>query len=283
MSMSDRQNEIIELDNGIVVGTGCWEREERLSTNVMAAYRDVGPMLTWDQIRTIASNPSRISQRQQFPSTKYIWNQGQTGSCNAYAAAGALARLRHLSGFAYVEFGPEGAYAQINGGRDQGSALSSGMKWVTDHGMTLREHVPHGEYRKSRIPREAYAHDERFRWDECLQLGDDNEWERELASGLVSGFFGVVAVQANRDYGKMDRNGVILPTDGRGNHAVGVGDVRFVDDEPQYDQIGSWGTDIHDGGYAWLTARKHLKTTRHNHAFYLARVALPDPHGVQVP
>ena len=79
-------------------------------------------LLPLDQIIEILGDPNRRPARKIFKDD-WILNQGRRSSCNAYAVAGALARIRHRMGMERVDFGPEFLYALINGGKDGGSML----------------------------------------------------------------------------------------------------------------------------------------------------------------
>lgn len=244
-----------------------------------AAYADAGPMLTRDQAVSILQDPKRVASRVRFQGTKFIWNQGGIGACNGFAGAGALARSRVRRGLAYVKMSGESLYAQINGGKDQGSMLDDGMKALMKNGCSPADLVKWQTYLWKDISQEARAAMARFRAFECYRV----DTEEEMLAGLASGFDGVIAVQANNAFMKLDSEGRVTPTDGPGNHAVGVDDVRIRQGKIEFDMFNSWDLTYGVGGRGWVSWERHLRTTSKNHAFYLIRSTTDDPQGDNPP
>jgi hypothetical protein len=236
-------------------------------------------MLGMDQIKSILDDPRRVSARQRFPSREWIKNQGQRGSCNGFSCAKALERARVKQGMSHVALSGEGAYAQMNGGRDQGSALAAGMRVLIESGVPLESLVPSQEFLWNRISAEAKASRSRFKAAECYAV----ESEMELASALASEFVCVIAVHASGNYSSLDENGVSRQSLGPGNHSVGAQDLRIVNGELQFDSFNSWGTRWGDQGHNWVTWRRHLASTIRYHQFFAIRAALDDPQGDNPP
>lgn len=205
----------------------------------------------------------------------WVRNQGQRGSCNGYAGAKALQRARFRRRLPFAELSGEGLYAQINGGGDNGSLLVDGMNAITVNGVPTTRLVPHEEYRKNAIPAEAWQEAKRFRGEELYQLPN----EAELVTALVLGFDVVVAVHVTNDWMQIDGNGLIPRCTGVGNHAVGVHDIRYSTQRGQFefDHFGSWGTNLHEDGCAFLTWERHLSITVGYHGFYAIRSTTDDP------
>ena len=230
--------------------------------------------LSIDEIARITTYPNRTPSRERF-GRDWIYNQGNIGSCNGCAGAKALERARVMRGLERVKLSGEGLYAAINGGRDVGSMLDDGMHFMVDSGVPLESDVPAREYRKSRIKPEAYQRASRFKALEPYRV----DTESQLASGLALGFVGVVAVHATQRFSQLDGDGVVASTDGPGNHAVGVDDVRVHDGELQFDMFNSWGTGYGQDGRGWLSWLRHFRTTHKYHAFYLIRSTIDDQEG----
>ena len=243
------------------------------------AYRVTQRILTMDQIRQVLTNPERTAARERFNPKQYIRNQGRRGSCGGYAGAWALARARVAAGLLFVPMSGEYLYSMINGGRDSGSMLDDGMHAMMEKGICREDLVEHESYLWSQMSAAA-------RSDAANHLGLEGyrvDDESELASGLALGFIGVVAVHANSSYQQTDSRGVRGQSLGPGNHAVGVQDVRINSDgEFEYDEFGSWGLRNGQDGCAWLTWKRHLRSTNENHAFYLIRAA-SDPVNGNIP
>jgi hypothetical protein len=234
------------------------------------AYRSANRILSRDQIRQIVTHPDRTPARQRFPAAQWIRNQGRRGSCQGYATAWALARVRVLAGLPFVPLSGEFVYAQTNGGRDAGSPLIAGMQKIQEVGTCREDLVKHESYLWRDMNQEARNDASNYRGFECYRVDD----ESELASGLALGFIGVVCVHASSSYRRLNSRGVRGASRGRGNHAVGVQDVRLgPDGEFELDEVGSWGRSNGQDGYAWLNWDDHLEAPNQYHANYLIRAA----------
>jgi hypothetical protein len=234
------------------------------------AYRSANRILSRDQIRQIVTHPDRTPARQRFPAAQWIRNQGRRGSCQGYATAWALARVRVLAGLPFVPLSGEFVYAQTNGGRDAGSPLIAGMQKIQEVGTCREDLVKHESYLWRDMNQEARNDASNYRGFECYRVDD----ESELASGLALGFIGVVCVHASSGYRRLDTRGVRGASRGRGNHAVGVQDVRLgPDGDFEFDEVGSSGRSNGQDGYAWLNWDDHLDAPNEYHANYLIRAA----------
>jgi hypothetical protein len=237
------------------------------------AFAEAEPILSVAEITDILSDPERTKRREMWANGQWIKNQGSRGSCNGYAAAKALERARVIRGLEHVPLSGEFVYAGINGGRDQGSQLDDGMKWITENGVAPEALVPHQEFLWNRVSAAAKAEAPRFKAFECYRV----DTEIELATGLAMGWVGVVAVHAGGGYMRLDSRGVRGTANGPGNHATGVDDVKIVDGQFLFDEWGSWGLNNGQNGYAYLTWRQHLAQTIKWHSFYLLRSTTDDP------
>lgn len=205
------------------------------------------------------------------------WNSNQrnTNACNGHATARALTRAFYLKTLERTLLSGPDAYAQMNGGRDQGSSLARGLQVVTS-GIATEATVPTDIYSRSAA---ALAERPRFRGHEPIPV----ETQEEFATGLLLGFQGVVAVHVDRSgrYESLDGNGVSRGGNGPGNHAVGVDDLRLASDGTiEFDQYGSWGS---HAARLWLRWDQHLVECVRRHRFWLIAAALDDPNGSNPP
>jgi hypothetical protein len=269
--MPIEQNEIFDYGGGHICGTGLWVDDERPSS-LPSLSSVLTQRLDQQDIREILDNPARLPARQRFPSRQWIRNQGSRGSCNGYACAWALARARVSLGQPFVGLSGEFVYAAINGGRDRGSRLEPGMKWLQENGAAPEDMVPHLEYLWNRVSAEAKAAARRFKAFECYAAPT----ERDLASGLALGFVGVVAVHFNGAMQRLDSNGVAGRSNGVGNHSVGVDDLRWRAGRFEFDYFNSHGLRYGDQGKAWLTWEDHFVQTTRYHQFFLIRASTDD-------
>ena len=267
-------DQIFDDGAGHFVRTGNIAPETKPVTT-MATIADKLGVLTRDGIEKILADPNRKTARERFPAS-WIKNQGRRGSCNAYAACAATERARAVRRLPRVELGPEFLYSQINGGSDRGSMLDAGMRSMITTGCPPKEFVTYESYRKSQQSPEAYANASRFRILEPYALNSDEE----LATAIALNFFCVVAVHVANPWFKLDSNGVVMPTDGPGNHAIAVDDVRINSrGEYEFDHPGSWATTYGDQGRGWITWNRHMRTTVRYHQFFAIRSTQDDPHG----
>ena len=272
--MSDMQ--ILEHE-GQSYKLGCLIPDVRPLT--FKAYADSKTLMSRSAAIEVIQDKKRTPSRVRFAGVKWIWNQFDIGSCNGFAGAGALARSRVRRGLDYIKLSGESLYAQINGGKDQGSMLDDGMKALMKNGCAPADLVASKTYLWSKVSAEARAAMSRFKAFECYRV----DTEDELLIGLASGFDGVIAVEANNQFMKVDADGRVSPTDGNGNHAVGVDDVRIFNGEVEFDMFNSWDLRYGVGGRGWVSWKRHLRTTSHKHAFYLIRSTLDDPKGENPP
>lgn len=227
-------------------------------------------------------NTKPMKRRQQFAGPNWIINQGGLGSCNGAAAVGSLRRNMTLSGRNDVPLlSWEFLYAQINGGRDNGSLLIDGMDELTNGTgvcpLNLQKHPINKHWKANQYDAEDYEAAMDYRAEQCFAI--DNEFE--LATFVLSGGSAVVAVHVGRDFANLDRHGIAGSDDGPGNHAVVVDDVEIIDGELSFDEPNSWGLDFGDDGRAYLTWKRHFRQTVGKHRFY-AIVAASNPGGLSV-
>ena len=229
------------------------------------------PMMSRNKIRETLNDLGRFPRREQF-GREWIYDQGSIGSCNGCAAAKALERARVLAGMPQVILSGEFVYAGINGGRDVGSMLDDGMKFISENGVAPWRNFHQEKYQESDFRAEDFRDAKRYKAFECYGV----DTEDELATALALGFVAVIAVHANNDFMEMDRNGIAGGNNGVGNHAVGVDDAKIIDGEFVMDMFNSWGTQYCENGRAYLTWDRHLRQTSKNHYFYVIRATSSD-------
>jgi hypothetical protein len=234
-----------------------------------APYRASQQVLSKDQVRQIVESKDRTPAAERYP-VAWRKNQGRRGSCAGYAGKLALECARYNAGLPHVSLSGEFLYALCNGGRDAGSELLCGMQKMQSVGICKEELVPHEEYRLSKITPAAKADAENQKGFECYRVDD----ESELASGLALGFVGVVALEASRNWNRVDSNGVSGYSQGKGNHAVCCWDVRVKSGKFQFQICNSWGLKFGQQGTAWQVWDNHFALPIKYHAFYLIRAAL---------
>jgi hypothetical protein len=254
----------------------CGLNVPRSKPNKFQLYQDHNSLLTLDQIKQTVTHSTRMSAEELFPAERWIGTQLNNG-CNGWAAAGALARASVKRGNKPVILSGDFIYSHINGGSDNGSLLHDAMEFMQTSGICEDSLVKHGTWRKRDIKPEAIENAKRYRAFRCYRVDE----EIELLTGLARGYCGVIAVHVNIRY-ETDENGTVYATDGPGNHAVCVDDLRLFDGRLQIRSPGSWGLSWGKRGAGWFEWNKSLRTTCKYHDFYLIRSTLDDPQGQNV-
>lgn len=241
-------------------------------------YEDDAPLLTatpgfrtWSKQEIedfIRAKP--YGKRRNIFTPDWMQDQKGHGSCNACADAYAerkaqFLRGRHDTPMLNWEF----LYAQINGGRDNGSLLKDGMNAAQSVGMPILDRTRHkigaGRIYKNQFTPEEYAAAQLNRATKAVAVND----ELTLATAVLSGFPAVVAVHVGGSFTRITPAGFAGSDGGAGNHAVHVDDVEIINGELAFDHQGSWGTNMHDQGRAYLTWRSHFTTTIKYHVFWV--------------
>lgn len=256
--------ELIQLPDGRQVGTGLIVQEKKPVTcmNYEAAGK---PMLTRQQVIDWIQNPRRTPRRKRWEGTR-TKDQNGRNACNGYMVALLTELARELQGMPWVALSGDQIYSAINDGMDKGSMLDRGMKWAMQNGIAPESLVPKHEWRKNRIPKEAWDAAPEYRGDEYYSV----ETEDQLYSGMASGYLLGYAITA------IDRIGIPLddqywakPTGGTGNHAVAGIDLAMRNNKIGVDTLNSWTTRFGYKGWFVATWDGHIKHTIKIHETYL--------------
>jgi len=253
--------------NGLTYHTGMLLPVEK--TTRVSMY----PKVSFDRntVEGLINDKDRVKSRDLF-GDDWVYNQGNIGSCNGCAGAKALERSRVKSGMDHVVLSGEYLYSRINDSRDIGSMLDDGMEWLSKNGVAPFKSRHSQKYRERDFTAEDVRDAARYKGIECYGV----DTELELATGLALGFVGVVAVHATNAFMNLDNQGRVQRSQGPGNHAVLVDDVRIIDGELCFDMANSWGLSYGDKGRGYLTWKNHLSQPNSNHYFYLIRATSTD-------
>jgi len=230
----------------------------------------------------------------------YMINQNPLGKCNASALKGAKEQIRLNQGFPHVVLSDNDAYMQMNGGRDQGSALIRAFEVAQKRGTApLRIQVSGKEYRipldafqLNKIPADARAaataEAARFKgWEWYRAPRDFATFARCVASELARRNPVVFAWDVSSGSSRLN-NGYAVTGRGKGNHATYFHSAKWVggktlvhpdcknswgpSQNPDYGRSGqSWG----DGGYALFTMDQAFSCNEW-HDTYIVTSACPD-------
>ena len=262
----------------------------KLGCNLPPTFPDKLPKLassptfrTWSKTEILDAIKNKpIKRREQFAGHEWVLNQRNLGSCNAAAAVGALRRSMALNGRnAIPQLCWEFLYAQINGGKDQGSMLEDGMIAIQEIGvcpLDLAKHPINQHFKPGQFDAADKAAAAAWKAESCLQI----DTEQELATLVLSGQgAAIVAVHVGNSFMNLNSLGIAGSSNGPGNHAVLVDDVEVIDGELVFDMTNSWDLNYGEAGRAYLTFARHFKQTIIHHGFY-SIAAASNPGGVPV-
>lgn len=193
----------------------------RADTSSITAQRPMIPRSEWFEVDFISPLGRRC-----------INNQRSCGGCTGWSAAQASMRQRLIRGLDFQRLSGAAIYAQINGGRDNGSNIRDSMDAIEQNGTCLESEMDFPSIYPKQIPRDKL----RFKEDSSVKVTIDmfDEWALSLMmGGLPQGPLN--ATQAwvqNRGY---DSDGVAeISGSKNSNHSVhGAGLVQY--------KPGSWG------------------------------------------
>lgn len=235
------------------------------------------PVLSMQEVKKLAGRKSFEFGRKRFD-TSWITYQNGYGSCAAYAGASALAKARVLTGQERVDLSGDYLYSLVNRGRDSGSMLDDNMRALMERGVCRRETVPLGgiyrsKYNKTKADNEAL----RFRAHEAYAVPD----EQSLATALVLNMPVVIAIHVTNSWRSFDRDDILAPANGPGNHCEHLDDLTWSDKHGcfLYRKATSHGANYSGDGYCWTTWDRHYKTPSRYHQFYAVPSAIDDPEG----
>jgi hypothetical protein len=264
-------------DGGILVVTD-WAGEERRmgslpdrNTAAAATFQTFEDLLaasgvavfTDSEIEAIAKS-GIMDGRKKFQSL-FVDDQHSHGSCNGYSEAGVTGNARYRRGEPLVKLSGAFAYSLMNGGRDNGSALSDAKQKCVDVGICRAEYCNWQQIYPSL-------------YDRAKCMADAANFRGLMAypattlagywTGLAMGFDGGCAVQAGRSFMSTNSEGYAGTDNGGGNHAVRSDGIVWGSQGPTGTGVNSWGMSYGNGGRMLLHAG-HFRQTFNNHMFWI--------------
>lgn len=291
--ITEDANEIFELD-GVQLGTGCAApSEESLArTNVM--YAEFPKDRIWDKDRIKKRLEGDRYKKLREIRRKRMINQGRIGKCNTSALKGAVHQIREAMGLPFVEMSDSWAYIQINGGRDQGSALEDAArlseKYMAPKVLEIdgqKVEFPEAVYNKSQVKpailKAANAAAPNFTSHELFRVPKAwDDFVAVVATALACDFPVIHAWHVGAN-GMRLNNGYVNNARGVGNHANFFHSAKWVGGETLVhpDNQNSWGTNWGEGGYGLFTMESAFQCSRH-HTFYVLTSVNVDPGSMLV-
>ena len=260
--------EIFDLDGGV-------RRLGALAPDpgMLKAFQDAVDAveeLTDAEIERLLLDPNRVPARKTFVDD-WICNQLSFGSCNGWATAEAIARGRYRRGIrdGITRFSGSYCYSWMNGGRDQGSALSDGIEVANERGAPPEILCPADKIYRKQIPASVDVEASKHRGFRLRPV----KTMQGLRTALAKQWPCIVAVHAGGNFQRLNSDGVSGVDNGMGNHSVCVDDLVRKGSKEFFDMANSWGTSFGERGRSYLT-QQHFKQTFGVHTFW----ALPTTH-----
>jgi hypothetical protein len=237
--------------------------------------------MDWAEIKDVASS-GECDGRNRYGS-RWVIRQ-RRNNCADASATRALAKAVYDSrGGKFVGLSPAYVYSLVNDGRDQGAMLYRVMDVIQTVGACLETTVGPDVWHPSQYDqRAAKTEAARFKALECYAIRprdfatEDDLW-RGLFTALCRGFKVCVAIQAGRNFDRIDGEGICGVDDGRGNHAVHADGIAMTNDgDIVATSENTWGVQWGRQGRMLLTT-EHFEQTIGVHEFYAIRSVQPDP------
>ena len=222
------------------------------------------PVLDDSDIKRLIQDPNRTPSAALFDFKNWIKNQFDKGSCNGWAGASAYAKARYLRGFTDGKtFSGSFLYSLINGNRDQGSALEDGLREIQRTGVCEFDLNKWDRIFSNQISAEARANAAKHKGLDCFAVQTKQGFRSALAMKMPV----IVAVQAGRNFQRLNSDGIASVDNGSGNHAIHSHDIKIVKGTEVYPSDNSWGFNYGQNGSANLHWDSFEQTFGH-HTFY---------------
>lgn len=211
-------------------------------------------------ITVAATIPSSYS----IPNTPPILNQGQEGSCVAFATAYAAAStLEHNFKGITNPRSPEYVYNQIKlSGCPNGTYISRGLNLIKDQGVCSWNEMPYTDVECSTQPnatQKSAASTHKFTTWATVDKTNINNVKTLLSMNLPI----IIAVTVDGSFDNLSSasNWIWKSHSGtvRGGHAICV--VGYDDAKQAFKVQNSWGTTWGDHGFFWINYAFFAKTT----------------------
>lgn len=185
--------------------------------------------------------------------TEFILDQKSTSACTGFSAASGMMRQRHLRGQPFHRLSGGSVYAQINGGRDNGSNIIDSMNAVERKGACLESEMPLPKIFTRDMPGAGTW----FRESVAVTVDTFDEIATAILMGMVPQF----PVQVGNRYGKFDGDGFAGFDNGYGNHSVHGAGLKWFANRNAWGiaQPNTWGVSWGPfrNGICYLT-EKHI-------------------------
>lgn len=230
-----------------------------------------------DAIQVLPRSQWRELNRRTVFGSDFMLDQRSHGSCVGFSAAHAMMRTRAIEGRSFQRLSGAYIYSKINGGRDNGAAVSDGLNELQKNGVCLESEAGWDAIYPNQYPASANQTAARFKVTEAYRVDTFDQ----MVSALLLGFIAVGAVMVGNRFANVDSNGVAGFDQGPGNHSVCFDGVhQLPSGEWTVDLPNTWGLSVGVDGRFYITQR-HFESVQQDS--YVIRQATIDPQDVNNP
>ena len=167
---------------------------------------------------------------------KLIGNQQSCGGCTGWSCAGATGRQRLMRGMPWVgRLSGAAVYAQINGGRDNGSNIIDAMTAIENIGTCLESEQDFPNFLSLTAAAKA---DLNYKEDVAITLATSIE----AATALQMGILPQLPIEVANNFEKFSGDGVAGLSGARqGNHSIYLCGLEYINGVWYFRMANSWG------------------------------------------
>jgi len=210
-------------------------------------------------------------------------NQGQQGSCTAWATAYA-ARTYHEAlrqgappKDSKQSFSPAFIYNQIkSSGCNQGSAISDALNLLKNKGVPRLTDFPYDPQNCSRIPDASVVSEAAsFKIDDWKTVDKDNL--DSIKGQIFSGTPVIFALETSASFDNLHKGQIYNDLTSKRSlpHAMVL--VGYSEPKQAFKFINSWGNDWGDNGYGWISYDAFRKWVQNTFVMEVASAQIPKP------
>ena len=184
-----------------------------------------------------------------------INDQGSTSSCVGQGCDAGMELVWQQTGNPFRDFDAYFTYGLINGGRDAGAMISSGLMALKKYGAAPKGILSPGQMYQQQFTQQVYNEAARFKLAMAFKCNTFDE----ICQAINLGFCCPLGIMVGDNFSNVDSEGISpLRTRGGGGHCIlGVGLKRH----PRYGWLiktqNSWGTRFGINGFSYLR-REHF-------------------------
>lgn len=202
-----------------------------------------------------------VDLRPLFPVQPY--DQGALGSCTAQAWTGLFEFLAHKQSDPYIAMSRLGFYYEEREKmgtteQDSGASISTGAKIIKDKGIGLETLCPYVIDDFAQKPSDTYYDD--MRYHKAVKVERVKKSVNHITQCLLDGYPIVCGIMVYESFESEQamKTGIVPDPDTKkekllGGHAILIVGTKMIDNKLYFVCRNSWGTEVMDKGYFYLS------------------------------